>query len=645
MYVCLAAGFLKVDIAERKPRFTNGDVRSQDVTDGYLEEAYVVNGVLDPRVGREVTLDKACSMGLIDRQRGIYVYPITNKEIPLDVAIERGLLRARTADPIMEAKNPNLLRVRVWKGRKHLEPRDFDRVIFDKIKERLPLESSGILEQDSGQGLTVREAFEGGVLGFNPLHIANRKGDKFALHKAASLDLVDPHTARQIFSALQPLSLSTLIEQGVLDPNTGEVIDGDSRMSLADAIDRGVLDADQIFYIECASRNILSLGAAVEGKKWDADTGLIIDPMTGRELTLAEAIEPGVIDPCIDADKLANQICALTSLKKHLQTKQRGVKHPMSGASVSIEDAILDGVLDMTSLEYVDVASPTEDRISLARAVEEGKVDRKTAAQLLEAASLLTLGAALDSKLIDPTSGKFIHPQTKRRMSLREAASSGFIQPSVVYLEDCAQGRVTSLQACIDDGRFDASLGKFRNPENGLVELSIAEAIKKGVIRATFDPSDALTENKTLSQMMKRGKVDADATMFLAPDGSLLPLKESLNDGLITPDSFVAVNAAQNAVSLTDPVALRVAEAIARTKTQLDGMDRVERALAEQAPPTADSDELQRHVEELEVSWLKSEACVLSAALIPSTCIVSFPGAAARFRSVERRSGASDRQR
>ena len=82
MYVCLAAGFLKVDIAERKPRFTNGDVRSQDVTDGYLEEAYVVNGVLDPRVGREVTLDKACGMGLIDRQRGIYVYPITNKEIP-----------------------------------------------------------------------------------------------------------------------------------------------------------------------------------------------------------------------------------------------------------------------------------------------------------------------------------------------------------------------------------------------------------------------------------------------------------------------------------------------------------------------------------------------------------------------------------
>ena len=69
MYVCLAAGFLKVDIAERKPRFANGDVRSQDVTDGYLEEAYVVNGVLDPRVGREVTLDKACALRALARTR------------------------------------------------------------------------------------------------------------------------------------------------------------------------------------------------------------------------------------------------------------------------------------------------------------------------------------------------------------------------------------------------------------------------------------------------------------------------------------------------------------------------------------------------------------------------------------------------
>ena len=333
-----------MEISSRKPRLMNGTTQG-DTPMGYVDEAYLVSGVLDPRVGREVTLDKACRMGLIDRDRGIYIYPITNKEIELGVAIQRGLLKARPADPILEAGNPNLLIARVWKGPKRLEPKDFNKTIYDKLKEELPLSKGGITEQTTGRRLTIEEAFENGVLNFNPLHIANQKGEKFSIHEAAFLDLVDPHTAREIFRVLEPHSLARLIEQKILDPKTSEYYDKETkkRMTLADAIDEGYLDADQVFYQEVASGSIMSLGAAVEGKKWDAETGLITDPVTGREMTLAEAIEGRVIEPCIYSDKLADQICALKNLKKHLDTKQKGIRNPATGEEMSIEDAILEG--------------------------------------------------------------------------------------------------------------------------------------------------------------------------------------------------------------------------------------------------------------------------------------------------------------
>lgn len=53
---------------------------------------------------------------IIDREKGVYVYPITNKEIELGVAIQRGLLKARLADPEEDAEHPNLLIARVWRG-------------------------------------------------------------------------------------------------------------------------------------------------------------------------------------------------------------------------------------------------------------------------------------------------------------------------------------------------------------------------------------------------------------------------------------------------------------------------------------------------------------------------------------------------
>ena len=86
-------------------------------------------------------------------------------------------------------------------------------------------------------------------------------------------------------------------------------------MCLKDAIEQGKLDPEKVFYTELPSRNIVSLKGAIEQNKWNLAEGKIVDPKTGREITIAEAIENKVIEPEIDADKALEQASSLKFLR------------------------------------------------------------------------------------------------------------------------------------------------------------------------------------------------------------------------------------------------------------------------------------------------------------------------------------------
>ncbi len=67
--------------------------------------------------------------------------------------------------------------------------------------------------------------------------------------------------------------------------------------------------------MELPSRTIVSLKGAVEQNKWDLENGKILDPKTGKQLSIAEAIERHVINPEIDADKALEQAASLKFLR------------------------------------------------------------------------------------------------------------------------------------------------------------------------------------------------------------------------------------------------------------------------------------------------------------------------------------------
>lgn len=86
-------------------------------------------------------------------------------------------------------------------------------------------------------------------------------------------------------------------------------------MCLKDAIDQGKLDPEKVFYMELPSRNIISLKGAIEQGKWNTLEGKLVDPVTGREISIAEAIESGLIEADIDAEKALEQATSLKFLR------------------------------------------------------------------------------------------------------------------------------------------------------------------------------------------------------------------------------------------------------------------------------------------------------------------------------------------
>ncbi len=58
-----------------------------------------IQAVVDPRTGREITLDEAISQGIVDFMSGMYVDSNSGRRIPLDKALEHGLVRKEGTPP------------------------------------------------------------------------------------------------------------------------------------------------------------------------------------------------------------------------------------------------------------------------------------------------------------------------------------------------------------------------------------------------------------------------------------------------------------------------------------------------------------------------------------------------------------------
>ena len=594
---------------------TTVDTRKHDSPDGllgspnakYLNKDIVVLSVTDPRSGREISLERAIQEGIIDPKNGLYMDPVTGEVMSLIEALKRSYLKARIAEPgekedVIKAR---ILQISAGKNDQEVDlegllkaqgtpaltkPQEMNVSIFSALRKRLDVNMRGIRELTSGKDLTIQEAFDGGVLEMSPLRITNADGDKFSLQEATMMGIVNPVTAKELLTAIEPYGLQRLIDQGLIDPVSGEFIDPNTgiRMTLKDAIVKGLIDPDMVFYTEGPSNTIMTLGTAIDDKKFDPKTGRFVDPKTGQSLSIAEASVAKVIDPNIDAQKITDQISALRFLRAFMDTSTKGIKDPRTGKDISVEEAVLAGILDIQNVEYVNL--DTEQSMSIPEAVDAKLIDPKTAKKIFGAISKMALGEAIMQAQIDPNTGKFIHPDTKRKLTVKDAIETGLLDPATVFFVDPTSNKVTSLSSFIEEGRFNPVTGKFKDPLTNL-EISISNAVKKGIIDPHIDPDVYIEEKLPIQELLDSGKVSASKGIFVAPDGQQMSLKEALSNGYLTPASLVKVDHKTGHVTIADD-GVDIVRALMDTKKSIDWLTGVETGVASQPKPSEDLAEL-----------------------------------------------------
>lgn len=247
--------------------------------------------------------------------------------------------------------------------------------------------------------------------------------------------------------------------------------------------------------LDPATGELISPSMAVARGLLDMVRGVYVDPETGRAMTLAEAMEQGIIS----AEPLGgdeNETLEL-SLRKAVSTTVRhgrsvfkisGVHDPSTGEVLHPDEAARRGLIDTSRGVYIDPL--TGRTIPLHEAYEAGlleaaEMDRKpedvggdfVATTSLDSASYsivavvnpltgnrLSVSEAIRQNLLDENCRNFIDPRTGQRMPLQEAVGKGLV---IVEGESSSVvGSPYRMGALIDE-RTGQPIPLIRSPAGG----------------------------------------------------------------------------------------------------------------------------------------------------------------------------------
>ena len=263
--------------------------RDEQVDEMFVQQTYSIGAVRDSVTGELISPSEAEATGLIDMARGIYILPVTKEAITLAEALERGLISAEplegTGDPVKTARASKVER---------------GRMVFT-IKS--------VKDSSTGEMVGADEAENRGILDtVKGLYIDSVTGKTMLLHEAYEAGLIEAaETVERTSSPVQSAAVSFSIV-AVIDPRSNE------ELTVAEAVDRHLLDAAVSQFFDPCNNEVMTVEEAISrGYIIAADTGgpgssavmhdtqsyrikSVIDPQTGEEIPIADAVRHKIVD-------------------------------------------------------------------------------------------------------------------------------------------------------------------------------------------------------------------------------------------------------------------------------------------------------------------------------------------------------------
>lgn len=360
-------------------------------------------GLLDPSTTVRLLEAQVVSGGIVDLCR--------NEKVSVTTAANQGLIEENLKEGLMVLES-------AYKGK------NVDSAV-SLLKASLQLQMDGVV--DPGTGYPV------------------------PLERAIQNKLIKPDEAYQVLT-------KQVAEGGIVHHASG------LRLSVSDAVDRGLVNrsvASGLQELEWIFKGKVNYSSHPEAFTLQASTGAILDPETGRKLTLTEAVSKGLLD-----DSVAKK--AMTS-----SVMTQGVLDPQSACIVPFSELVKQGRIDINTGQRFLTVKPF-------RGIQDEK--RGKTISLREAVASKTVDPVPSFRLLQSqaNSGGIVDIATGERLSLFEACRRGLIEDDNV--------RSIAVSQFLEGGIVD--------PVSGNRVSSLDDAVAQGLIssRIAFDILDKTVE-------------------------------------------------------------------------------------------------------------------------------------------------------
>lgn len=483
----------------------------------YLSEAMELGLIVDIE-SAGFGLYEAIAMGLYDADSGRFIHPSTGRKLMLSDACKGELI------------NPLTSIVKHCKSGKYLK-------LPEATEANLIDEEQGIYKiPDSNKTLTLKEAKEKGL----------------------------------IVTCKKPLSIEEAVRSGLYRPDTGRFTDPDvgDLLDIAQALVHGLIDANTTALKDPTTGQLKSVNSGIEDGSIDVPRGCVADPKTKRAYTIDAALERGLLitvekpitfqqavrrgsidfQRCTFKDPRTMRECTLEEAIRYelIDPESAVVKDPQTGRFRTLKKAITDGVIDMNKRAAFD---PHTGKVKPLCII----FDQGTVVFLREP---LTFDAAVEQGHLNVVTGKFIDPQSKEVLTLKETVSLGLIDPDSALIKDSTKKKLVKLPEAFRKGLMDAEKGNVLDSATSRL-YSLSAAIESGLLTT---PRRGLS----LIEGLQFGLYNPTTGGFTDPffssgviDRRRLRLEEAIESGLIDPSTTVVKDAdSGNISSLTDAISI-----------------------------------------------------------------------------------------
>lgn len=514
---------------------------ANDIQTGTIQIDRLV--IKDPATDEIIPMDLAVERGIVDLRKGVIINAETKQEVQFSSALEKGLLFAGKQPPIS-------LEAFVRQGL--YDPENGTLTDFNKTSEYdiktaidsgiLNTEISLIKDSSSNSVIPLDDALSKQLVLYTghvrrgsdntvPLNIALAEG--LLLTKPIRWDLLDV-LFKQYYSSKNGLLLS---------PITGDQI------TLSDAIKTGWVDISNVLVKDDETDDILSAIEAISSGLIDADRGIITRPelalddalhkgylmSTNKPYSLVDLIIRRLYDPMtglLNIDRA--QVTVDDALKNSLvHTTDMIVKDPRNGEIITLLEAIRRGIVDPRAGVAIDPRSGL--RLTLIDAYERGI--------LLQAKRKCTLPDAVFKGIYDPRTGKFSTSVASEHISAERAIRRGIIDAQSTIVN--ARGTVLPFELAVESGVVDVRRGTVVDDYGDKIDFR--EAFDRGILIEVKKPI-------SLSETLIKGLYDEETGLFMDPkSGKRLTISQSLANNLVDPNS---VQMKESSTGLYRPLSL-----------------------------------------------------------------------------------------